>query len=251
MDVHHHAHAPHGKKAWKEYLFQFFMLFLAVFCGFLAEYQLEHTIEHQREKKYMKGLLENLAADTVMINGSVSYAQFLVRGLDSLQQNLYSDSVLQKVPLVYRQYATYLRNVTQRFNDQGITQLRNSGNMRLIGNKEITDQISKYWAQMNVVMSIAERTSERVDFAQEAAYRIFNRKYITQPVSTGDQPRGVYAIMPGAAFMTDSKMELVSYANSLNRLSGTIGVFYVSNMQHQKRLGQELMALIREEYHFK
>ena len=41
MEVHHHGHV-HEKKKWKEYLFQFLMLFLAVFCGFLAEYQLEH-----------------------------------------------------------------------------------------------------------------------------------------------------------------------------------------------------------------
>src|SRR5687768_14267296 len=39
MEVHHHGHV-HEKKKWKEYVFQFFMLFLAVFCGFLAEYQL-------------------------------------------------------------------------------------------------------------------------------------------------------------------------------------------------------------------
>jgi len=44
MEVHHHGHV-HEKKKWKEYLFQFLMLFLAVFCGFLAEYQLEHKIE--------------------------------------------------------------------------------------------------------------------------------------------------------------------------------------------------------------
>ena len=36
MEVHHHGHV-HETKKWKEYLFQFLMLFLAVFCGFLAE----------------------------------------------------------------------------------------------------------------------------------------------------------------------------------------------------------------------
>jgi hypothetical protein len=51
MEVHHHGHV-HNQKKWKEYLFQFFMLFLAVLCGFLAEYQLEHTIEHQAEKEF-------------------------------------------------------------------------------------------------------------------------------------------------------------------------------------------------------
>jgi hypothetical protein len=34
MEVHHHGHI-HEKKKWREYLFQFLMLFLAVFCGFL------------------------------------------------------------------------------------------------------------------------------------------------------------------------------------------------------------------------
>jgi hypothetical protein len=40
MEVHHHAHdpaAPHHKKNWKSYFWEFLMLFLAVFCGFLAE----------------------------------------------------------------------------------------------------------------------------------------------------------------------------------------------------------------------
>ncbi len=50
MEVHHHGHV-HEKKKWKEYVFQFLMLFLAVFCGFLAENQREHVVENQREKK--------------------------------------------------------------------------------------------------------------------------------------------------------------------------------------------------------
>ena len=40
MEVHHHAHHE-GRKSWKSYFWEFLMLFLAVFCGFLAEYQLE------------------------------------------------------------------------------------------------------------------------------------------------------------------------------------------------------------------
>ncbi|MBK7243516.1 MAG: hypothetical protein IPH98_06595 [Saprospiraceae bacterium] len=53
MEVHHHTHnsaEPHHKKNWKLYLWEFFMLFMAVFCGFLAEIQVEHYVEHQREK---------------------------------------------------------------------------------------------------------------------------------------------------------------------------------------------------------
>ncbi len=76
MEVHHHAHdpaAPHHKKNWKSYFWEFLMLFLAVFCGFLAEYQLEHKIERDREKIYMQNMLDDLKADTAI------YADYLTR----------------------------------------------------------------------------------------------------------------------------------------------------------------------------
>ena len=62
MDIHHHGHV-HETKKWKEYLFQFFMLFLAVFCGFLAEYQLEHMIEKDRERQFISSLVDDLKDD--------------------------------------------------------------------------------------------------------------------------------------------------------------------------------------------
>ena len=64
MEVHSHAHTE--RKKWTHYLWEFLMLFLAVFCGFLAEYQLEHKIEKDREKVYMQNMLEDLEADTAI-----------------------------------------------------------------------------------------------------------------------------------------------------------------------------------------
>jgi hypothetical protein len=58
MEVHHHAHT--FRKKWTHYFWEFLMLFLAVFCGFLAEYQLEHKIEKNREKQFMKSTLVDL-----------------------------------------------------------------------------------------------------------------------------------------------------------------------------------------------
>src|SRR5688572_1571054 len=71
MEVHHHGHV-HEKKKWKEYLFQFLMLFLAVFCGFLAENQREHMIEYQREKKYVRSLLQDLKTDTAKLRAYIT-----------------------------------------------------------------------------------------------------------------------------------------------------------------------------------
>ena len=59
MEVHHHSHS-HGNKNWKSYFWEFLMLFLAVFCGFLAEYQLEHTIEKERATELAKSFYGEL-----------------------------------------------------------------------------------------------------------------------------------------------------------------------------------------------
>ncbi len=62
MEVHHHAHS--SRKKWTHYFWEFFMLFLAVFCGFLAELQVEHKIENERGKQYTLSFYEDLKADT-------------------------------------------------------------------------------------------------------------------------------------------------------------------------------------------
>jgi hypothetical protein len=93
MEVHHHSHlassethipTSRGKK-WKHYFWEFLMLFLAVFCGFLAENQREHIIEHQREKKFARRLVSDLQQDTAFLNKRIArledrkikYAEFL------------------------------------------------------------------------------------------------------------------------------------------------------------------------------
>src|SRR3954464_15698984 len=65
MEVHKHPHHVTHKKKWGEYLLEFFMLFLAVFLGFIAENQREHIVEHQREKKFARRLLSDLRQDSI------------------------------------------------------------------------------------------------------------------------------------------------------------------------------------------
>ena len=56
MEVHAHTHTE--RKKWTHYLWEFLMLFLAVFCGFLAEYQLEHMIEKDRANELAKSFYD-------------------------------------------------------------------------------------------------------------------------------------------------------------------------------------------------
>src|SRR5690348_8331488 len=82
MEVHHHAHAP-GKK-WTHYLWEFLMLFLAVFCGFLAENTREHMLEHKKAKAYARSLLKDLQNDTADILTAERYESRTMDMIDSL-----------------------------------------------------------------------------------------------------------------------------------------------------------------------
>ena len=54
METHaHHLHKAPGKNFW-HYFFEFFMLFLAVFCGFLVENYREHKVENERATELAK-----------------------------------------------------------------------------------------------------------------------------------------------------------------------------------------------------
>src|SRR6187549_2593907 len=82
MEVHAHTHT--SRKKWTHYFWEFLMLFLAVFCGFLAEYQLEHKIERDREKKYIQTFIEDLKVDTAAISTNLDFQKKKKSQLDSL-----------------------------------------------------------------------------------------------------------------------------------------------------------------------
>ena len=74
MEVHAHSHPSTGsghRKKWTHYFWEFIMLFLAVFCGFLAEYQLEHKIEKEKSRQYILSFYEDLKKDTASFSSVI------------------------------------------------------------------------------------------------------------------------------------------------------------------------------------
>src|SRR5574339_1214053 len=83
MEVHHHSHT--SRKKWTHYFWEFLMLFLAVFCGFLAEYQLEHKIEKDRAKQYVVSFYEDLKTDTTRLNEMMLYDKDKIAALADME----------------------------------------------------------------------------------------------------------------------------------------------------------------------
>ncbi|HEY9703488.1 MAG TPA: hypothetical protein V6C58_13645, partial [Allocoleopsis sp.] len=141
MEVHHHTHHP---KKWKEYFWEFFMLFLAVFCGSLAELQLEHYIEHQREKKFANQLVLDLNSDEKNLFIYIEQQKLRGERIDSLFTFIDQKSFDANNDAIYFLARTLSRYGNYVPTDGTISQLKFGGNLRLIKNNEIVSNILDY-----------------------------------------------------------------------------------------------------------
>jgi hypothetical protein len=60
MEVHHHPDLHHKRKHFREYVLEFFMIFLAVTMGFFAESIREHYVELRNTRQYLQTFRQEL-----------------------------------------------------------------------------------------------------------------------------------------------------------------------------------------------
>ena len=151
MEVHKHPHHVTHKKKWKEYLLEFFMLFLAVFCGFLAEYQLEHIIEKDKEKQYIESLGRDVNDDIKFINEHYKQWQNNYNSSDSLAKIFESNEIIKKPELAISLMPEVIGFADFVSSDGTIQQLMNSGGLRLIRKRDVVDSIMAYQKQIEII----------------------------------------------------------------------------------------------------
>lgn len=151
MEVHHHVHSPHGgthKKKWTHYFWEFLMLFLAVFLGFMAENQREHFVEKHREKQFMISLVRDLELDTLQLTRIEKNKTGQVADIDSLVQ-FFTRTAPHDISYKNYRSAKSLVGSMHFFQNSGtLDQLKNSGGLRLIHKRNIVDSIESYDQQI-------------------------------------------------------------------------------------------------------
>lgn len=144
MEVHHHAHTE--RKKWTHYLWEFLMLFLAVFCGFLAENQREHYVEGKKERQYVNSLWQDLQVDTTTLHFISSRYTESNKMIDTLIRLLKSKDRNRQGCKIYNLARTIpFADILPQPRDKTFEQLKSSGNLRLVHNTEILDEIGSYY----------------------------------------------------------------------------------------------------------
>jgi len=244
MEVHTHTHTP--RKKWTHYFWEFLMLFLAVFCGFLAEYQLEHIIENQREKKYIMSFIEDLKADTMKINQVLQGSIEQQKGFDTLMGVLKEPDFVNN-PAKFEKYAFNIFMLLAFYpTDRTLQQLKNAGGLRLIRKQAASDSIISY---DNMVKEVGEQRDDLYDATRDAsglAVQIFdfnspnnsliNRTLVPRPEKLN--------------FLTTDPAKLGEFFNMVLGFKIT-SIVYCSLLEDLKNYAERQIIFLRKEYSLK
>jgi hypothetical protein len=147
MEVHTHTHTE--RKKWTHYFWEFLMLFLAVFCGFLAENQREHMVEHKRANQLAASLLNDLQKDTAQLNMLRVRREKRKLELDSFYLLLETAPENIDRRAFYRFVTRSLSYLIFSQSTGTINQLKNAGYLRYFSDNKLLNYISDYefWIQ--------------------------------------------------------------------------------------------------------
>ena len=254
MEVHHHTHTAdpdshRSRKKWTHYFWEFLMLFLAVFCGFLAENQREHLVEHNREKQFMRSMLEDLRSDTAEFSRAKRNLLNRIPLLEAAIPLLYledlSDSTVKKMYEHVPQ--TVLSTFSLNFEHRTATQLKNAGNLRLIRNKKVTDSLAAYWRRAESTSDIAiGGYQEIVNEAQNIMHKLFNDNYYEYRLYSLALKKNVTPKL-----IINDKAALLELANKLLEVLKLFSRLESNFIDHLDQKAINLINLIEEEYHLK
>lgn len=244
MEVHHHSHT--ARKKWTHYFFEFFMLFLAVTLGFFVENQREHMIEHRREIQYMRTMVEDLRADTTLLNVVIDDFTDKIPALDTLTREF---------PRLHKNFsAPFIRNIFKVAgyedfipNDRTLQQLKNAGGMRLIRKSRISDSIMIYDKKVRDLLIEQEAVFDYY-IKQRSLGELLNIELVVKAVN----PEMMAQLEQNntSLLVTNDKSILSKYLGYAFGYQG-FAQNYILQLREVLAYATRLINLIRYEYHLK
>jgi hypothetical protein len=241
MEVHHHGHI-HEKKKWKEYLFQFLMLFLAITLGFFVENQREHYIERRRAKQYAGLLIADLKSDTSFFKKEANRLSGLQGRFDTLinllRQPVSAANDLIANRLFYINYVSDATVITATYN-----QMKTSGSLRYIKNPRVIANLQEYY---EIKLPRCIRSSERsLAFFQEYLLPFFINNVREVKSHKSDTLNKGNPVIIGRS--TDSDQRLSNIIEKAQTILMIANRFY----EPANRKAGELISMLKKEYRLK
>jgi hypothetical protein len=244
MEVHHHDHTP-GKK-WTHYFWEFLMLFLAVFCGFLAENYRETIVNKEKAHHYIQNMVADLKADTADLNFSIYYQQLWCNHLDSALEipiDRLSDMNTQDTFFYhFLPYYCWMQPFIQ--NDNTITQLK-AGGFNLIRNEKVVDSINQVY---NFYRGVKFATDYNLVCYWDIAHKGQQLMNLPSPAATIEENIPKLVLQNTEIFIQYDKPAIKQLYSMMANAKGSLVATIITEKQYREK-AERLLTYLQKEYY--
>jgi hypothetical protein len=221
------------------------MIFLAVFLGFLAENWREHSVEKKREKQFINSLVKDVRKDVnwfdvvtrssnERLNHLDSAILFFSRATDDkITANVYNDLQETMTQIIFIPF------------NQTITQLKSSGELRLITNRNVVDSLEDYDRLLRRMEIRRDNTEQITRDFKEA----LNKTIVASDLLDKWKDSIIYHRKNSSSFSIKlNSQNLNELINEILSLRSRVASDTTANA-FVKRKAMTLIEFIRKEYH--
>lgn len=244
----HHPSRFHFNKSWNVYFWEFLMLFLAVFCGFLAEYQLELSIERHREKEFIKSMIKDAETDTARFQKAIGLNLIRILKLDTLSKKCFNYNGTQKgdqeiyISFIECSRHPYFVSPAERT----LAQLKFSGGLRLIKKEAASSGIALYDEFSKKLINQQNYYESYLNKLLDQSMEVFNYEFFSKdPLEFKLHLDSDF--YENARLIIDSKAKIIQFGNRVT-LHKAILIFYVKRLKEGNRHATNLIHELKKEY---
>jgi hypothetical protein len=262
MEVHHHPEVE--KKSFKEYLLEGLMIFVAVTMGFIAENLREHISDQSKAKEYIISIKKDMIADTEALNIWIPNLFEKVNDFDSLISLLQAPVNTTRGSDMYYYARLSTRSRIFTASNNTITELKNSGNFRLITNKKVLSGLTGFQKVIDSYINLSVIDNKESELLYPLLGNLFDASVFNKMI-TPKYKLETFSVDSVTASLTLENLlkptgnpQLRNYnADNINML-----IFYLHERKssfigeirlliQQKKTAGEVIHTINEEYHLK
>ena len=241
MEVHHHPQVE--KKRFREYFFEFLMIFLAVTMGFFAENIREYYSNSERVTQLSEQLVQELKKDTASLNATIAYQTNLQKNADSVFKLLRNPPGLIDTKKLERLIEKCFRVTTFTSSSGALTSIKNQLNLKQFSGSEISNYITDYEGQQNQM-----KTAEAIQVQQ---VKEIVEKFMQQHFTADD----LYALRIDHSDISGN-LRKTSPDDLENFRAAMVSVedfntLLVGSYNESKESALKLMQYVRKEYNIK
>lgn len=238
-------------------MLEFFMIFFAVFLGFVAENIREHFSQKETAKQYAQSLVHDLEKDTAMVQVDIKQMKQIMSTIDSVANFLRNKKIADlnnRTLYYYTSFECDYRPYT--WSRATIDQVKSSGSLRYFSNDSIIMRISAYDAFTRHLDEDFNGDNERNDKVSDKRNKIVDLNYPFQlpNVAHGNS-------IPDVNNPRKNNTDFQLLTDNMNEIRSVVNDYLVIKNNYKVRAegelpgiiadASQLIAMLKNEYHFK